>query len=97
MQTVILIYRHIDTYIICIHKVLNNKFDCPQLLQRFNLRVPRCLPRTPITTLAVPSTKSVLGSNSPIPRLSKLLNSLSTSMDIHEVSIANLRNILLKS
>lgn len=78
-----------------LHKTLNSDIDCPQLLECFGLRVPRRLPRAPITPLCPPFRKSVLGANSPVPRLCKLLNSYGNEVDIFADSLYGFRKLLI--
>lgn len=70
------------------YKLLNNTIDCPQLVCKFNFRVPRRLPRKPITPLAPPHRRTVFGANSPIPRMCKLINERSDLVDVYADSIS---------
>lgn len=66
-----------------LYKLLRCKIDCPQLLSKFQFRAPARLPRAPITPLRPPPRRTVLGANSVVPRLCKLLNSNSDLVDVH--------------
>lgn len=77
-------------------KILRRKIDCPQLLSRIKFRVPTKSPRAPITPLCPPLRRTVLGANSPIPRLCKLINSHSDLIDIHSDSLGRFRTIMHK-
>lgn len=65
-----------------VSKIINSKIDCPQLLSKFNFRIPRRYPRHKITPLVVPLRKTVFGSNSPISRMCKVVNKYSDLFDI---------------
>lgn len=65
------------------HKLFQHKIDCPELLSQFKFRSPLRIPRKPIAPLCPPARRTVSGSNSPVPRLSKLVNSLSDSLDLN--------------
>ena len=56
------------------YKLLRNKIDCPNLLDKINFRIPYRHPRKPISLLAPPIKKTVFGANTVIPRLCKLYN-----------------------
>jgi hypothetical protein len=77
------------------HKIFNNAIDCPPLLRRFKFRVPSRCPRSLIRPLCPPFRKSILGANSPVPRLCKVLNEYSGIFDLHCDSFAGLRSLLL--
>lgn len=68
---------------IFLYKLVRNKIDCPQLLDQFYFRAPSRMPRKPITPLCPPLRRTVFGSNSPIPRLCKILNACCRETDIH--------------
>ncbi|KAG7306984.1 hypothetical protein JYU34_007107 [Plutella xylostella] len=75
-------------------KIIRNRIDCPQILSKFNFLVPRRLPRQPIKPLCPPHRNTVLGFNSAIPRLSRLLNKCSGSIDIHADSLFKFKNTI---
>jgi hypothetical protein len=72
-------------------KLLHNKIDCSELLLKINFRVPSRLPRKPVTPLYPPLRRTVLGSQSPICRMSKLYNQISGLVDINNVSVNKFR------
>ncbi|KAH9633361.1 hypothetical protein HF086_004075 [Spodoptera exigua] len=76
-------------------KLLNNKLDCMKLVESVGLKVPYNIPRHPITNLYhTPTTRTNIGVNSPLVRLSREMNSAIKSLpdlDIHSVSFNNLR------
>lgn len=65
-----------------IYKLLTNKVDCPQLLSLIRFNAPSRYPKRAITPLCPPLRRTVLGANSPISRLCKILNSYSDLVDI---------------
>lgn len=69
------------------YKLIRNKIDCPTLLALFRFRAPTRLPRGNVTPLYPPLRRTVLGANSAIPRLCKIINSCSDVIDIHHDSI----------
>lgn len=71
-----------------LYKLLRCKIDCPLLLSKFQFRAPARLPRAPITPLHPPLRRTILGANSVVPRLCKLLNSSSDLVDVHFDSFA---------
>lgn len=73
--------------VLFVYKLLRNKIDCPNLLGLIRFHAPSRYPRNKITPLCPPLRKSVLGANSPIPRLSKILNSRSDLVDVHQDNI----------
>lgn len=73
--------------VLFVYKLLRNKIDCPNLLGLIKFHAPSRYPRNKITPLCPPLRKSVLGANSPIPRLSKILNSRSDLVDVHQDNI----------
>jgi hypothetical protein len=83
--------------LVFLHKLLNNKLDCPQLLQKFNFRVPMRMPRNQVEPLLPPRRSTVLGSSSTVPILSRLLNCFGKSSDIHSVSLNAFRKHMLES
>lgn len=72
-----------------VYKLLHNKIDCPSLVKLIRFRAPSRYPRNKITPLCPPLRKSVLGANSPIPRLCKIINDRSDIVDVHHDSINN--------
>ena len=64
-------------------KLLNHCIDSPPLLAMINLRVPSRYPRHKITPLSVPFRRTAFGSNSPIPRLCRLVNEYSNILDFN--------------
>lgn len=76
-------------------KLLKNEIDCPQLLSSFNFRIPRKIPRNPITLLAPPLRRTVFGANSPIPRISRLVNSFCDYFDIFADSNNKIKKCVL--
>jgi hypothetical protein len=74
-----------------VQKIINNKIDCPQLLEKINFRVPRKYPRKTITPLCPPFYRTVLGANSAIPRLCRIANHHSTHTDLFNVKIRNVK------
>ena len=74
-------------------KILRNKIDCPQLLEKIKFRAPARYPRVPITPFYPPPRRTVLGANSTIPRLCKLLNSCSDLVDVHADSLTKFRKL----
>lgn len=77
--------------IVFLSKLLNGKINCPNLLAKINFRVPYNLPRRPITPLCPPLRTTVLGANAAIPRLCKILNKHSGSIDIFTDSVAKIK------
>lgn len=77
-----------------IHKLLNSKIDCPPLLTKIKFRVPGRYPRKPITLLSPPFRRTVLGSNSPIPRMCKLTNECSGTSDIFANSLPQFKKLV---
>jgi hypothetical protein len=73
-------------------KLYNNRIDCPQLLRLFCFHVPRRIPRALITPLCPPLRRTVLGANSPVPRLCKCVNSLIDVVDLHS-SLVSFRKV----
>ncbi|CAH2108734.1 unnamed protein product [Euphydryas editha] len=61
-----------------LYKVLNNEIDCPDIFSKFAFHVPPRIPRHPCNLLEVRVYRTDLGKNSPVPRLSRLYNSIST-------------------
>lgn len=82
---------------IFLYKLLRNKIDCPQLLSRVRFRAPARYPRSSITPLCPPLRRSVLGSNSPLPRLCRILNTCSDLIDIHHDSINNVYKVIVNT
>lgn len=78
-----------------LYKILRSYIDCPQLLAKFNLRVPSRYPRYAITPLAPPFRRTVLGFNSCVPRLCRLYNQHSGSSDIFSDSLYRFRRSIL--
>lgn len=76
------------------YKLLRNQIDCPLLLLRITFRAPSRYPRNRITPLVPPPRRTVLGANSPIPRLCKLINKCDL-LDIHYDSLNSFRRHLL--
>lgn len=70
-----------------LYKLLRNKIDCPGLLKLIRFHAPSRYPRNKITPLCPPLRKSVLGANSPIPRLCRVLNGRSDLVDVHHDNI----------
>jgi hypothetical protein len=81
--------------LIFLYKILRYEIDCPQILENIMIRAPRRYPRTPITPFCPPFRKTVLGANSPICRMCKLLNDHSDLIDIYIDSAERLRKIFL--
>lgn len=79
-----------------LYKLLRNKIDCPNLLSLIKFRAPARYPRYPITPLCPPLRKTVLGTNSPISRLCKTLNSCSDLTDIHHDSIGKFCKMIVE-
>lgn len=78
-----------------LHKLVQHKIDCPQLLELLRFRAPFRFPRNHITPLCPPLRRSVSGRNSPICRLTSIANSCSDVTDIHYDSpFALIRTIL---
>lgn len=75
-------------------KILQHQIDCPRLLALIRFNVPSRIPRKPITPLCPPLRKTVLGANSPCARLSRVVNSLSDSIDFHFDSEPTKKRIL---
>lgn len=80
--------------LVFLYKILSNKIDCTALLQRLNIRVPARYPRTRITLLHPPLRKTVLGSNSPIPRMCKLLNEFGDVVDVFFDPVSRFRRVV---
>lgn len=82
-------------------KLLNNKLDCMKLVESVGLKVPYNIPRHPITNLYhTPATRTNIGVNSPLVRLSREMNSVIKSapdLDIYNVSINTFKAQLLES
>ncbi|KAJ8712619.1 hypothetical protein PYW07_005461 [Mythimna separata] len=78
---------------IFLFKILRGKIDCPQLLSNFMFRAPARFPRAPITPLYPPPRRTVLGMNSIVPRLCKLLNSYSDLVDVQFDSFGKFHRI----
>lgn len=79
-----------------LHKLFNNKIDCPQLLTMFKFTIPRRYPRNKIIALlSPPIRRTKLGHNSPVSRLSKLHNEFSSTVDIFSDSQTCLRRTIL--
>lgn len=60
-----------------LYKVLNNKIDCPDIINKFAFYVPPKIPRQPCRLLDVRIYRTQLGKNSPVPRMSTLYNNIS--------------------
>jgi hypothetical protein len=76
------------------YKIFNNRIDCScGAIGLFCFRIPRRIPRAPITPLCPPLRRTVLGANSPVPRLCKCVNSLSDVVNLHS-SLASFRGVL---
>lgn len=82
---------------IFLYKLLRCKIDCPLLLSKFQFRAPSRLPRGPITPLHPPLRRTVLGANSVVPRICKLLNGFSDLIDVHFDSYAKFRRTITSS
>lgn len=82
--------------VVFVSKVLTNKTDCPQLLNKLNFRVPTKYPRYTIIPFALPFRRTVLGTNSPVCRLGKLLNEFRGQIDVFSQSPKELQEILVK-
>lgn len=78
-----------------LYKLLRHKIDCPQLLSLIRIRAPSRYPRTVLTPLCPPLRRTVLGANSPIPRLSRILNNYSDFIDIHQDSASGLCRVIV--
>ena len=78
-------------------KIFSHKLDCPTLLNKFKFRVPVRYPRKAVTPLSVPLRKTVFGSNSPIARMSRLLNECNSIVDIHHDSPTKLCRTVVNS
>lgn len=78
-----------------VFKLLRGKLDCPLLLSKFRFRAPARIPRAPITPLHPPPRRTVLGANSVVPRLSKLLNGSSDLIDVNFDSYAKFHRTIL--
>lgn len=74
-----------------IFNVLNNKIDCPMLIEKIKFKVPRCNPRKPIMPLCPPLRRTVLGFNSAIPRLCRIVNQHSGRIDLFNDTIQRIR------
>lgn len=75
-------------------KLLRNHIDCSQLVERIHYKAPSRYPRRMLPQLNVPFRRTVLGANSPIPRLCKLLNS-HIELDINFDSLSRVRSGIL--
>lgn len=78
-----------------LYKLLRHKIDCPQLLSLIRIRVPSRYPRTAITPFCLPLRRTVLGANSPIPRLCRILNYYSDLVDIYQDSTSRLCQVIV--
>ncbi|CAG9781741.1 unnamed protein product [Diatraea saccharalis] len=78
-----------------LHKILTGKINCPPLLSLFKFKVPRKVPRKPITPLCPPFRSTVFGAKSAVPRLSRILNRYSNQIDIFLDSPSKIRNIVI--
>ena len=87
-----LVKRRDNIDLIFLFKILHSKIDCPQLLCQFNLNLPCKYPRHTIKMLRPPFRKTVSGSNSPVPRLCKILNNCDETIDITCTSLQNFKN-----
>lgn len=73
-----------DRYdVVFIYKLLRGNIDSPTLLQHLRFRAPSRMPRSSIPPFCPPLRRTVLGVNSPVSRLSKMVNRLSQSIDLN--------------
>lgn len=68
-------------------KFLNNVIDCVDLLKRVNYREPARYPGKRISLLYPPLRRTILGANSPLPRLCRQINCCSDIIDMHMDSL----------
>lgn len=77
-------------------KIFRNMVNCPQLLSKFNFKIPHRFPRYKIKNiLSAPRRKTRLGAYSPVPRLCNLYNKLSDYLDVHLDSIHKFKRCIL--
>lgn len=83
-----------------IHKILNNKIHCADLLSSLQLTVPLNYPRHPITrTFSLPRCRTNLGLHQPLARISASYNEINAKLpeiDIVYDNSNSYRNKLLK-
>lgn len=73
------------------YKILRNEIDCPQLLNKFKLKIPHRYPRYAIKPFAPPLRRTALGINSPIPRLCRILNEYNDKIEVFGDSSSKFR------
>lgn len=71
---------------IFLHKLFNNFIDCPPLLSKFKLNVPRRIPRKPTALMNVPVFRTNLGRDSPVTRLCRMYNDIATGNNSIDLS-----------
>ena len=81
--------------IMFLYKLLRNKIDCPNLLDKINFRIPYRHPRKPISLLVPPIKKTVFGANTVIPRLCKLYNKTCDSIDINADTLTSFKSSVI--
>lgn len=81
--------------IVFLYKLIHNMVDCPQLLGNLNFRIPPKRPRFRIKPFHPPRRRTVLGSNSPVARMSGLYNDCSKHVDIFYDSLPGLKNSIV--
>lgn len=80
---------------IFLFKILRHKIKCSKLLGLVGFHAPCRYPRNIIMPLCPPQRRSVLGRNSPIPRLCGILNSCSDSVDLNQDSISKIVKVIV--
>lgn len=79
-----------------LYKIFNNLIDCTQIVSKFNFNIPHKYPRKPIKLFYPPRRKTVLGTNSPVPRLCRLFNKFDCKLDMFGASLNAYRNQVRK-
>lgn len=78
-----------------LHKIVTNKTDCPQILGCVRFYAPARMPRNKISPFCPPLRATVLGRNSPISRMTKIVNTCSDHIDIHNDSMSKIYKTIL--
>ena len=84
--------RYFDA--VFVMNTLNNRIDCPGILERINFRIPRVGSRKNDTFYVMTSMKCVKF-NAPIPRMCRTINNLSHSIDIFNCKKDQMREVNL--
>ncbi|CAH2094536.1 unnamed protein product [Euphydryas editha] len=90
--------RRIISDLVFLFKLFNSTIYSPQLLSKLFIRVPARMPRKPIPLFVPPRRRTVLGSHSPIARITKQYNECagSSDTDLCAVSLYKFKNHLFQ-